>query len=466
MVFSSPLFLFFYLPTVLLVYYMTPLRWRNAVLLVFNLIFYGWGEPVYILIMFLSIAIDYTHGMLVEKAKRRGRDGRARAAVCSSVLFNLALLFFFKYWDFLAESLAAVGLDFMPRLGLSLPIGISFYTFQTMSYTIDVYRGLVPPQRNIVDFGAYVTLFPQLIAGPIVQYKTVAYDLEHRRESVSEASEGLQRLVIGLGKKVLIANQMGAIWEDIAAMSDPTAVTAWIGAIAYTFQIYFDFSGYSDMAIGLGHFFGFHFLENFNYPYESRSVTEFWRRWHISLSTWFREYVYIPLGGNRKGKGRQLLNIAIVWLLTGLWHGASWNFVLWGVYYAVLLLLEKTFLLKWLDKAPRFVGHVYTCFCFVMGWVLFAITDLGALGAYVGHMFSGTFADSTTAYLLRCGWLLLILAVIGCTSLPKRLWEKREQALSPALSDGLRTVWVVVVLLVSMAFLVGDSYNPFLYFRF
>ena len=220
------------------------------------------------------------------------------------------------------------------------------------------------------------------------------------------------------------------------------------------------------MAIGLGHFFGFHFLENFNYPYESRSVTEFWRRWHISLSTWFREYVYIPLGGNRKGKGRQLLNIAIVWLLTGLWHGASWNFVLWGVYYAVLLLLEKTFLLKWLDKAPRFVGHVYTCFCFVMGWVLFAITDLGALGAYVGHMFSGTFADSTTAYLLRCGWLLLVLAVIGCTSLPKRLWEKWEQALSPALSDGLRTVWVVVVLLVSMAFLVGDSYNPFLYFRF
>ena len=373
-----------------------------------------------------------------------------------SLIFVVAVVF-------LVAVLAGI---MVPTFELTLPIGISFYTFQTMSYTIDVYRGLVPPQRNIVDFGAYVTLFPQLIAGPIVQYKTVAYDLEHRRESVSEASEGLQRLVIGLGKKVLIANQMGAIWEDIAAMSDPTAVTAWIGAIAYTFQIYFDFSGYSDMAIGLGHFFGFHFLENFNYPYESRSVTEFWRRWHISLSTWFREYVYIPLGGNRKGKGRQLLNIAIVWLLTGLWHGASWNFVLWGVYYAALLLLEKTFLLKWLDKAPRFVGHVYTCFCFVMGWVLFAITDLGALGAYVGHMFSGTFADSTTAYLLRCDWLLLVLGVIGCTSLPKRLWEKREQALSPALSDGLRTVWVVVVLLVSMAFLVGDSYNPFLYFRF
>ena len=466
MVFSSLYFLFLYLPIVLFLYYITPLKWRNLLLLLVNLVFYAWGEPVYILIMFLSIGIDYTHGMLVEKYKRRGNDRGARWAVASSVIFNLALLFFFKYWDFVAGSLQAIGFSFMPKLGLSLPIGISFYTFQTMSYTIDVYRGLVPPQRNIIDFGAYVTLFPQLIAGPIVQYKTVAYDLEHRRENLAEASEGLQRLVIGLGKKVLIANQMGAIWEEIAAMSDPTAATAWLGAIAYTFQIYFDFSGYSDMAIGLGHFFGFHFLENFNYPYESRSVTEFWRRWHISLSTWFREYVYIPLGGNRKGKGRQLVNIAIVWLLTGLWHGASWNFVLWGVYYAALLLLEKTFLLKWLDKAPRFVGHVYTCLCFVLGWVLFAITDFSALGAYLGHMFSGALADGTTAYLLRCDWLVLALAVVGCTSLPRRLWEKRERAMTPALSDGLRTVWVAVVLLVSIAFLVGDSYNPFLYFRF
>ena len=302
-------------------------------------------------------------------------------------------------------------------------------------------------------------------AQPMANYQGLA-ELNDSADTLAEASAGLQRLVIGLGKKVLIANQMGAIWEEIAAMSDPTAATAWLGAIAYTFQIYFDFSGYSDMAIGLGHFFGFHFLENFNYPYESRSVTEFWRRWHISLSTWFREYVYIPLGGNRKGKGRQLVNIAIVWLLTGLWHGASWNFVLWGVYYAVLLLLEKTFLLKWLDKAPRFVGHVYTCLCFVLGWVLFAITDFSALGAYLGHMFSGAFADGTTAYLLRCDWLVLALAVVGCTSLPRRLWEKRERAMTPALSDGLRTVWVAVVLLVSIAFLVGDSYNPFLYFRF
>ena len=434
MVFSSTTFLLAFLPLVAILYYICPRKLRNGLLLVFSLLFYGWGEPKYILIMLFSTVFDYCNGLAIGHFRSRGRAGGAKAVLVISVVGNLAILGFFKYTDFAISNLNGLLGTAIPALGLLLPIGISFYTFQTMSYTIDVYRGLVPPQRNIVDFGAYVTLFPQLIAGPIVQYKTVAYDLEHRRESVSEASEGLQRLVIGLGKKVLIANQMGAIWEDIAAMSDPTAVTAWIGAIAYTFQIYFDFSGYSDMAIGLGHFFG--------------------------------EYVYIPLGGNRKGKGRQLLNIAIVWLLTGLWHGASWNFVLWGVYYAVLLLLEKTFLLKWLDKAPRFVGHVYTCFCFVMGWVLFAITDLGALGAYVGHMFSGTFADSPTAYLLRCDWLLLVLGVIGCTSLPKRLWEKREQALSPALSDGLRTVWVVVVLLVSMAFLVGDSYNPFLYFRF
>ena len=478
MVFSSLPFLFGYLPLTLLAYFLTPLRWRNAVLLVVSLIFYGWGEPVYITIMFLSILIDYTHGILVEKY--RDNDKKARRFVAQSVIFNLLLLGFFKYGTFLAdnlylltgiqipESVHLLGLT-IPLRNVSLPIGISFYTFQTMSYTIDVYRKDAPVQRNIVDFGAFVTMFPQLIAGPIVQYKTVAAELVRRVHSSENFALGARRFCVGLAKKVLLANAIGALWENCLAAQgsgELTVLGGWMGLFAFGFQIYFDFSGYSDMAIGLGHFFGFHFLENFNYPYESRSVTEFWRRWHISLSTWFREYVYIPLGGNRKGKGRQLLNIAIVWLLTGLWHGASWNFVLWGVYYAVLLLLEKTFLLKWLDKAPRFVGHVYTCFCFVMGWVLFAITDLGALGAYVGHMFSGTFADSTTAYLLRCGWLLLVLAVIGCTSLPKRLWEKREQALSPALSDGLRTVWVVVVLLVSMAFLVGDSYNPFLYFRF
>lgn len=341
MVFSSTTFLLAFLPLVAILYYICPRKLRNGLLLVFSLLFYGWGEPKYILIMLFSTVFDYCNGLAIGHFRSRGRAGGAKAVLVISVVGNLAILGFFKYTDFAISNLNGLLGTAIPALGLLLPIGISFYTFQTMSYTIDVYRGLVPPQRNIVDFGAYVTLFPQLIAGPIVQYKTVAYDLEHRRESVSEASEGLQRLVIGLGKKVLIANQMGAIWEDIAAMSDPTAVTAWIGAIAYTFQIYFDFSGYSDMAIGLGHFFGFHFLENFNYPYESRSVTEFWRRWHISLSTWFRDYVYIPLGGSRVGAFRRALNVMMTFTISGLWHGAAMNYVAWGAANGALQVAES-----------------------------------------------------------------------------------------------------------------------------
>ena len=466
MVFSSTVFLLIFLPVVAGIYFLCPRKARNTVLLLFSLVFYGWGEPKYILIMLFSTVFDYTNARLIGHFQDAGRDKAAKTVLIVDLVGNLGILGFFKYTDFAIDNLNSLLNAGIPALGLALPIGISFYTFQTMSYTIDVYRGIVKPQKNILNVGAYVTLFPQLIAGPIVQYKTVEHELMYRRESVFEASRGMQRFVVGLAKKVLIANQVGALWEQISAMSAPTAVTAWLGAIAFTFQIYFDFSGYSDMAIGLGHLFGFHFLENFEHPYESRTVTEFWRRWHISLGTWFREYVYIPLGGNRHGKARQILNLAIVWFLTGLWHGASWNFVLWGLYYAVLLILEKLFLLRWLDKAPKWVGHVYTIFAFIMGWVLFAITDFGQLGAYLGHLFSGPLWDSTSAYLLRCDWLLLALAVIGCTSLPKRLWEKREQTLSPALSDGLRTVWAVIVLLVSIAFLVGDSYNPFLYFRF
>ena len=466
MVFSTPLFCFYFLVLTLAVYYVVPRRWRNGVLLVSSLVFYYWGERNYTVIMFLSTAIDYTHGLLVERCKAKGNDRGARMAVASSVIFNLALLFYFKYWDFLASSLQTMGLTFMPVRNIHLPIGISFYTFQTMSYTIDVYRGIVKTQKNILNVGAYVTLFPQLIAGPIVQYKTVEHELMYRRESVFEASRGMQRFVVGLAKKVLIANQVGALWEQISAMSAPSAVTAWLGAIAFTFQIYFDFSGYSDMAIGLGHLFGFHFLENFEHPYESRTVTEFWRRWHISLGTWFREYVYIPLGGNRHGKGRQILNLAIVWFLTGLWHGASWNFVLWGLYYAVLLILEKIFLLRWLDKAPKWVGHVYTIFAFIMGWVLFAITDFSQLGQYVSAMFTAHFADGTALYLLRSNAVLLIAAAIGCTTGPLRLWNRVEGRLSDTAAVTLRTVGVVLLLLLSVAFLVGDSYNPFLYFRF
>jgi len=466
MVFSSTVFLLLFLPLVPIIYYICPRKLRNFILLIASLLFYGWGEPKYILIMLFSTVFDYCNGLGIGACRAKGNEKGAKAVMIVSCIGNLAILGFFKYTDFAIENINLLTGAGISALGLALPIGISFYTFQTMSYTIDVYRGLVPPQRNIITFGTYVTLFPQLIAGPIVQYKTVAEGLDGRRENWLEASRGMQRFVIGLGKKVLIANQVGALWETISAMSEPSAATAWLGAIAYTFQIYFDFSGYSDMAIGLGHLFGFTFLENFEHPYESRSVTEFWRRWHISLSTWFREYVYIPLGGNRRGKGRQLLNIAIVWFLTGLWHGASWNFVLWGVYYAILLLMEKTFLLGVLNKLPRFVGHIYTIFCFTMGWVLFAITDFAKLGAFVGHMFSGTFWSTSTAYLLSSNAMVLVLALIGCTTGPMRLWQKLDGNLSPAASQIARTVGVVTILLLSLAFLVGDSYNPFLYFRF
>ena len=466
MVFSSTVFLLIFLPVVAGIYFLCPRKARNTVLLLFSLVFYGWGEPKYILIMLFSTVFDYTNARLIGHFQDAGRDKAAKTVLIVDLVGNLGILGFFKYTDFAIDNLNSLLNAGIPALGLALPIGISFYTFQTMSYTIDVYRGVVKPQKNILNVGAYVTLFPQLIAGPIVQYKTVEHELMYLRESVFEASRGMQRFVLGLAKKVLIANQVGALWEQISAMSAPTAVTAWLGAIAFTFQIYFDFSGYSDMAIGLGHLFGFHFLENFEHPYESRTVTEFWRRWHISLGTWFREYVYIPLGGNRHGKARQILNLAIVWFLTGLWHGASWNFVLWGLYYAVLLILEKLFLLRWLDKAPKWVGHVYTIFAFIMGWVLFAITDFGQLGQYVSAMFTATFVDGTALYLLRSNVVLLIAATIGCTTGPLRLWNRTADRLSDTAAVALRTVGVTVLLLLSVAFLVGGSYNPFLYFRF
>ena len=323
--------------------------------------------------------------------------------------------------------------------------------------------------RNVEDLAAAAGYNDEADAqylGVAERNLTIRAEESKSAQKLQQLEEGMTLFTFGLAKKVLIANQVGALWEQISAMSAPTAVTAWLGAIAFTFQIYFDFSGYSDMAIGLGHLFGFHFLENFEHPYESRTVTEFWRRWHISLGTWFREYVYIPLGGNRHGKARQILNLAIVWFLTGLWHGASWNFVLWGLYYAVLLILEKLFLLRWLDKAPKWVGHVYTIFAFIMGWVLFAITDFAQLGQYVSAMFTATFVDGTALYLLRSNVVLLIAATIGCTTGPLRLWNRVEDKLSDTAAVTLRTVGVVLLLLLSIAFLVGDSYNPFLYFRF
>ncbi len=463
MVFSSVVFLFFYLPVTLAVYYAAPRRWRNAVLLAVNLFFYAWGEPVYVVIMLLSIAIDYTHGLLVEK--HRANDKKARLFVASSVFFNLALLVFFKYYDFIVVSLrgAFPSLPLEP-LGVPLPIGISFYTFQTMSYTIDVYRGDARAQKNVVAFGTFVTLFPQLIAGPIVKYKDVDDQLTGRRESVEQFAGGVQTFVCGLGKKVLLANSIGALWDvSLKNAASLSALGAWLGILAFSFQIYFDFSGYSDMAVGLGRMLGFEFKKNFDYPYISRSVTEFWRRWHISLGSWFREYVYIPLGGSRAGKGKTYRNLLIVWALTGIWHGASWNFLFWGLWFAFWLMLEKAFLLRALEKAPRAVGHLYALLIAVLGWVIFAVEDLPTMGVYLRALLGAGGAVSPNAlyYLRLYGPLLLVLAA-AATPLPALLYRRCAQKKTP--------VWVPVLclifLLLSTAYVVDASYNPFLYFRF
>ena len=465
MVFSSLLFLFLYLPVVLLIYYVTPLRWRNGVLLVFNLIFYGWGEPVYIVIMFLSTAIDYTHGMLVERYKRRDDDRGARLAVCSSVVFNLALLFFFKYWDFVAGSLAAIGLPLMPILGLSLPIGISFYTFQTMSYTIDVYRGDAPVQRNLINFGTFVTLFPQLIAGPIIKYKELGDQIDHRDYPVERFASGIQTFAVGLGKKVLLANNLGQLWDAYKALpaAELTTAGAWLGVIAFSLQIYFDFSGYSDMAIGLGRIFGFRFNENFDHPYCADSVGTFWRRWHMSLTSWFRDYLYIPLGGNRGGTARTIRNLLIVWFCTGFWHGASWNFILWGLYFAAWLILERYVLRGVLEKTPAILKHLYTLIVVFVGWGLFAMVDLGVCGDYLAACFGGApLWSGADLFRLRSYAVTLAVLVLASTALGQRLWAKlprqAEQLATPVLMG--------LSLVVCTAYLVDGSYNPFLYFRF
>ena len=461
MIFSSLPFLFFYLVAVLAVYKLSPLKLRNLILLVVSLFFYGWGEPVYILIMLLSIVVDYVHGMLVERW--REDDRKARRAVASSVFFNLAILVFFKYWDFIAGNLNALtGLQ-LPVLGLPLPIGISFYTFQTMSYTIDVYRQDAPVQKNPIAFGAYVTLFPQLIAGPIVRYKSVADQLEERREDLDKFVSGIRRFTVGAAKKVLLANAIGQLWDQSLASEGLTAAGAWLGLAAYAFQIYFDFSGYSDMAIGLGRMFGFEFLENFDYPYISRSVVEFWKRWHISLTTWFREYVYFPLGGNRVPKWKWIRNILIVWTLTGIWHGAGWNFLLWGLYYGAWMLAERLFLGKWLEKLPRAVRHIYTMFIVLIGWALFAVEDMGRLGAYFSSLFGGGgWFSAVDGYRLRTYLPTLVILAIGSTPLMGKLWdrlgEKTRAVLQPLL--------VLGALILCTASLVDAGYNPFLYFRF
>ena len=422
MVFSTPVFLFYFLVLTLLVYYVVPRKLRNLVLLISSLCFYYWGERSYTVIMLLSTAIDFTHGMLVEHFKGKGKLKYAKLAVASSMFFNLALLFFFKYWDFMAGSLQAMGLTFMPVLGIHLPIGISFYTFQTMSYTIDVYRGDTRAQRSIINFGTFVTLFPQLIAGPIIKYKDLGDQIDERTCSADKFASGVRMFMVGLGKKLLIANNVGMLWEAYKAMApeELTVAGAWLGVLAFTFQIYFDFSGYSDMAVGLGRMLGFEFLPNFNYPYISKSITEFWRRWHISLSTWFREYLYIPLGGNRCSKPRWMFNLLVVWAATGIWHGASWNYLIWGLYFFVLLMLEKFCPAGPWTGCPPWCGHVYTLFFVLVSWAIFAIEDFSQLTAYLPVMFGlagAPLIDGAFGYYLRSYLPILCVAALASTPL-------------------------------------------------
>lgn len=466
MVFSSTIFLCVYLPLVLLGYYICPKKGRNLFLLIVSLVFYAWGEPKYVFLMIFSILVNYIFGRLMDK--HRENKKRLKLMLVLSVVIDIGLLSVFKYTDFIITNVNAIfGANF-DLLNIALPIGISFYTFQAMSYTIDVYRDDVRVQKNLIDFGMYITMFPQLIAGPIVRYADVQDQLADRSVTTADFSEGIMRFVVGLGKKVLLANQMGAVWSDIYALGgDVSALMAWTGAIAYTFQIYFDFSGYSDMAIGLGRMFGFKFPENFRYPYQSVSITDFWRRWHITLSTWFKEYLYIPLGGNRRGLARQALNLLIVWSLTGFWHGAGWNFVMWGLYYFVILFIEKLFLLKALDKLPKFFRHVYALLLIIIGWVIFASDDVSVLLPYLGSMFGANGAvGGMDVYTLLTKAVLLIICCIASTELPKKLFLSAAGAMNEKAAFTLKSVLMIALLALSMILLIGDSYNPFLYFRF
>lgn len=459
MVFSSLYFLYIFLPVVLILYYALPrTSVRNCILLLASIIFYAWGEPVYVFLMIFSILINYVLGLDIARSGKI----RKRVQFVVAILINLGLLGFFKYYGFVVENINALaGLHLRVR-ELALPIGISFYTFQILSYIIDVYRGQVAAQKNLIRFALYVTMFPQLIAGPIVRYDDIEQQLTSRNITLARFAKGCERFILGLGKKVLLANNLGQLSDAVFALETRPALAAWLGLIAYAMQIYFDFSGYSDMAIGLGDMLGFTFLENFRYPYLSKSITEFWRRWHISLGTWFREYVYIPLGGNRVCAVRHILNILIVWTLTGLWHGASWNFVLWGLYYGLLLLLEKYFFAKRLDKIPVFFRHLYTLILVLFGWLLFASTDLSAAGRYFLDLFGrGGFCDTASLYQLIGNGILLLIGGVCCCPFVYRFYRKKTHTM-PALTVATTTL----LFIVCTAFLVYNSYNPFLYFRF
>lgn len=471
MVFSSTVFMFLFLPAVMILYYIVPRKVRNLILFISSLVFYAWGEPVYVFLMIVSTVVAYITGLLADKAVQGRKPWVPKLSLLVAILWNMGLLLFFKYTNFfISNANDLFGMN-IKLLGLELPIGISFYSFQTLSYVIDVYRGNVAAQKNYLTLGTYVALFPQLIAGPIVRYKDVAEQLAKRKETLGQFAEGVKRFAIGMGKKVLLANSVGALFEAINAtpQKEMSVTAAWLGIIAYTFQIYFDFSGYSDMAIGLGKMFGFDFLENFNYPYISDSITEFWRRWHMSLSSWFRDYVYIPLGGNRKGKLRQCVNIMIVWFLTGFWHGANWNFMIWGVYFGVILLLEKLFLLKVLSRIPKLIGHVYALILIVIGWGIFAFDDFGKLAQNFKNMFGvsdiSLINDKAIAWLAGYAVTFVIL-IAASTPVIRNLGNFVKNGFPVLYSCILQPAMVLSILVLSTAYLAGSSFNPFLYFRF
>lgn len=463
MIFSSIPFLFFFFPLFILLYFTLPFKYKNHILLLFSLIFYAWGEPIYILLMIFSSIVDFINGKNIEKYKDDNKKKKIYLII--SIIINISLLGFFKYADFFIKVINNIlNLD-IPLLNLGLPIGISFFTFQTMSYSIDVYRGDVKAEKDFLTFMTYVCMFPQLIAGPIVRYETVSNELHKRDINFKKFADGFTRFLRGLFKKVLIANNIGLLFTLITSseVNELSIMTGILAIASYAFQIYFDFSGYSDMAIGMGNMCGFTFLENFNYPYISKSITEFWRRWHISLSSWFKDYVYIPLGGSRVNILKNIRNILVVWILTGFWHGASWNFIFWGLYYGILLLLEKFVLKKYIDKLPDFVKHIYTIILVFIGWMIFAFDDSKYLFGFIKALTSNKFVDSAFLYYFKNYFLILVIATVF--SLP--VYPKVKEKMNNTIFTSLLSISIYVILfIITLSYLVSDTYNPFLYFRF
>lgn len=458
MVFSSLIFLFRFMPIFFLFYFILPMKYKNLCLLIFSLLFYSWGEPKYIILMIASILVDYCISQRIWKEKENKK--KQKILLSTSIIFNIGILFVFKYYNFIADNINNIFKSNIPLSSMTLPLGISFYTFQTLSYTIDVYRGRIRPEKNIVNFATFVTMFPQLIAGPIVKYTDIKEKLVNRRNNWSLVEEGVEDFIVGLGKKVLLANNLGMLWEEAQniGFSNISTPMTWLSLLAFSLQIYYDFSGYSTMAIGLGKCLGFVFPKNFNYPYISKSVSEFWRRWHITLGSWFKDYLYIPLGGNRKGAKRSFLNLLIVWFLTGLWHGAEFNFILWGLYFFLLISLEKLILNKYLNNY-KFLTHAYTIFMLLIGWAIFAITDLNLLKVFLKQLFLFKY-NTEWIYYLQNYIIIIVIGVLYSTPVVTSIWNRLK------INKYVSTLFLISIFILSVAYLVDSSYNPFLYFRF